>query len=62
MCGVCGIVSFEAGGAPSRPEVQRMIVSLAHRGPDDSGIEEGAGFALGFTRLAIPRRSDRPRS
>jgi len=36
-------------------QVVRMTRSLAHRGPDDEGVwvDQGAGIALGFRRLAI---------
>jgi asparagine synthase (glutamine-hydrolysing) len=54
MCGVCGVVSFGPRAvAPERAQVERMIDALAHRGPDDSGLESGAEFTLGATRLAI---------
>ena len=35
--------------------VQRMAMALRHRGPDDGGewVDEAAGIALGFRRLAI---------
>lgn len=48
MCGIAGYV----GSAP--PGLQsRMLATLKHRGPDESGGWEGAGVALGATRLAI---------
>lgn len=56
MCGFAGIVSsrgyrrddLEAGA-------RRMIAPIEHRGPDDEGIwvDERAGIAFGFRRLAI---------
>lgn len=50
MCGVCGIVGFG-----DRTTVDRMAMSLAHRGPDDTGVcffpEERTG--LGHRRLSI---------
>jgi asparagine synthase (glutamine-hydrolysing) len=56
MCGVCGVVSF----APLAPEparaqreVDAMLRSLAHRGPDDVGSHASARAVLGATRLAI---------
>jgi len=50
MCGIAGIVSecpdlFEA--------LPRMVSLLAHRGPDDEGIEYLNGAALGHRRLSI---------
>src|SRR5437879_1624574 len=49
MCGICGI----AGDRPDPGIVRRMMESLRHRGPDDEGIYESAGVALGFRRLSI---------
>lgn len=51
MCGIAGIVSFDA--APSPDALQKMAGALVHRGPDDEGffVEGPCGFA--FRRLAI---------
>jgi asparagine synthase (glutamine-hydrolysing) len=50
MCGICGVV-----GWGSRDVLERMAATLAHRGPDDSGLiwrtEIQAGF--GFRRLSV---------
>ncbi len=51
MCGITGVV----GGDP-REEVQavrRMTDALAHRGPDDAGIETAGDGVLGNRRLAV---------
>jgi len=52
MCGIAGIVFKD-----KRPEyikqVNAMIDLVRHRGPDDSGIEEGQKFIFGHRRLAI---------
>src|SRR6267154_1879329 len=50
MCGICGIVGFVDGAA-----IEDMTRSLAHRGPDDSGVEvfESGQIALGHRRLSI---------
>jgi asparagine synthase (glutamine-hydrolysing) len=56
MCGFAGVLTT---AGPSRDEsvtiASRMSGSLVHRGPDDSGVwvDERAGIALGFRRLAI---------
>jgi asparagine synthase (glutamine-hydrolysing) len=55
---MCGLVGFLGGDLPigARAEVAAaMSRQIAHRGPDDSGeyVDERAGFALGFRRLAI---------
>ncbi len=55
MCGVCGIVV--RGGvqdsATAQDQVSQMVEALAHRGPDDSGVEEVVAAVFGATRLAI---------
>lgn len=55
MCGIAGALNIEASG----PIVERMLESLAHRGPDDSGVatlRRGSAQVvgtLGHKRLAI---------
>src|SRR5487761_902452 len=51
MCGICGI----AGGDPAdgRELVHRMCAAMVHRGPDDEGIVQLDGVALGMRRLSI---------
>jgi asparagine synthase (glutamine-hydrolysing) len=59
MCGIAGIVAAEPQQAESA--IRKMVPSMVHRGPDDSGYEfrptrldrEPATLALGFRRLAI---------
>lgn len=48
MCGICGTVGIEDNSL-----VDRMIKSLAHRGPDDQGIVAFGNVVLGHTRLSI---------
>lgn len=54
MCGIAGIMTVRSGPA-LEDQVRRMAGTLAHRGPDDDGIwvDQAAGAALGFRRLAI---------
>ncbi|HSB60850.1 MAG TPA: asparagine synthase (glutamine-hydrolyzing) [Vicinamibacteria bacterium] len=56
MCGFAGVLS-EAGltGEELAGHARRMTAPIVHRGPDDAGIwvDERAGVALGFRRLAI---------
>jgi asparagine synthase (glutamine-hydrolysing) len=56
MCGFAGILST-AGftRAELADHAGRMIAPIAHRGPDDCGtwLDEQAGIAIGFRRLAI---------
>jgi len=49
MCGICGMV----GPGADPVIVQKMNISLAHRGPDGGGVYEGDGVALGHRRLSI---------
>lgn len=49
MCGICGM----AGPGASRPLVEAMTRSIAHRGPDGAGFYEAPGVALGHRRLSI---------
>ena len=51
MCGICGIVDFDA--VPPRERLANMVATLEHRGPDAHGIHTNDDFALGHTRLAI---------
>lgn len=53
MCGICG--EYMPVGSSQESRVQAMVSSLAHRGPDDSGVwrSSGAQVGLGHTRLSI---------
>jgi asparagine synthase (glutamine-hydrolysing) len=52
MCGIVGIVRF-APGRVGRDEIDAMVQTLVHRGPDDGGsfVEDGVG--IGMRRLSI---------
>jgi asparagine synthase (glutamine-hydrolysing) len=53
MCGIAGIMD-SAGRRPIDPGLlRRMTDSIAHRGPDGSGLHLAPGIALGHRRLAI---------
>jgi asparagine synthase (glutamine-hydrolysing) len=55
MCGFAGFLDL-GGKTPDRSGVVRaMAATLIHRGPDDDGawVDDEAGIALGFRRLAI---------
>ena len=60
MCGICGIVSLDTLVDPeaTRRQVEAMLHSLAHRGPDDVGSVAMDSAVLGVTRLAIRGLSD----
>jgi len=55
MCGLAGILNLD--GRPSGEEERRMVAAMleriAHRGPDDRGIECLGPACLGSVRLAI---------
>lgn len=56
MCGITGFLEARARPlAAQEAIVAAMAASLAHRGPDDSGVwtDAEAGIALGHRRLAI---------
>jgi asparagine synthase (glutamine-hydrolysing) len=52
MCGIAGFVSW-AGGQPDRGRLARMVATLRHRGPDDTGHFVEGPVALGAARLSI---------
>jgi asparagine synthase (glutamine-hydrolysing) len=52
MCGILGHYRFEAG-APLPPAFDRLIDTMAHRGPDDRTYWEDDRFAFGHRRLSI---------
>ena len=57
MCGISGFLdtSHRFGNQELEATVLKMVNTLRHRGPDDSGAwaDAGAGIALGHRRLAI---------
>ncbi|OOZ40371.1 asparagine synthase (glutamine-hydrolyzing) [Solemya pervernicosa gill symbiont] len=56
MCGIAGLFDCRAVASTALVgTVSRMIATLDHRGPDDSGtwIDESVGLALGHRRLSI---------
>jgi asparagine synthase (glutamine-hydrolysing) len=48
MCGICGIF-----GQPDLEITKRMVASMRHRGPDDSGVYSDDVISMGMARLAI---------
>jgi asparagine synthase (glutamine-hydrolysing) len=53
MCGIVGFVSARNAADPDSGALRSAVRALAHRGPDQEGIFEAPGVALGFTRLSI---------
>jgi asparagine synthase (glutamine-hydrolysing) len=55
MCGIAGIWNYATGETVDRDLLRRMTDVIAHRGPDDHGMEfdDAHGVGFGFRRLAI---------
>ena len=53
MCGICGIVGAQSAQTEILSVVQNMMEKLAHRGPDDEGLEATENFVFGHRRLSI---------
>ncbi len=52
MCGISGIVNLR-GGRPDPEQLRGMIATLAHRGPDGTGIYCTGPVGLAHSRLSI---------
>ncbi len=52
MCGIIGILGPEVRARGTEP-AQRMLETLAHRGPDGGGVAAEGDCVLGLARLAI---------
>ena len=54
MCGIAGLWRFSnLRNQKALEDVERMIATLQHRGPDDHGVWTEDQVALGQSRLAI---------
>lgn len=53
MCGICGIYHFGADRPVDPDALDAMTLSIAHRGPDDEGVQIFGSLGLGFRRLSI---------
>src|SRR5436305_15001335 len=51
MCGIAGFTYLR--GAVSRGVAQRIVETIAHRGPDQQGVYEGSVATLCAVRLKI---------
>ena len=60
MCGIGGMYRFD-GKKPDSSVLQKMSASIAHRGPDGSGIDIESNVGLIHRRLAIIDPSPRGR-
>jgi len=53
MCGICGIVKFDADDAVSPALLEAMTDRISHRGPDAFGYFLEKQVGLGHRRLSI---------
>ncbi|RKZ14700.1 asparagine synthase (glutamine-hydrolyzing), partial [bacterium] len=53
MCGIAGFFHTAPGRAASRHELEPMVESIIHRGPDSAGYFCKDSYALGMRRLRI---------
>jgi len=53
MCGICGQYNFTSSEPVHPQTIERMMDSIVHRGPDDSGLHLAGPLGLGFRRLSI---------
>jgi asparagine synthase (glutamine-hydrolysing) len=53
MCGIAGFIDGRMSASDGRGCLDRMLASIAHRGPDDSGAWLDAQVAIGHRRLSI---------
>ncbi|MEZ6091541.1 MAG: asparagine synthase (glutamine-hydrolyzing) [Pirellulaceae bacterium] len=53
MCGIAGILNFEPSRTASVEVLQRMLLSIFHRGPDEDGTLIDGNLAMGMRRLSI---------
>jgi asparagine synthase (glutamine-hydrolysing) len=53
VCGIAGFIGADVRPDAARPALERMIHTLAHRGPDGYGYYADAGVGLAHARLSI---------
>jgi len=53
MCGICGVLNYERDHSVDQPVITRMMDTLRHRGPDDSGLFLDNNLGLGHLRLSV---------
>ncbi|NDC76353.1 MAG: asparagine synthase (glutamine-hydrolyzing) [Chitinophagia bacterium] len=53
MCGICGIIDFNAKAGVHADRIRAMATTMSHRGPDAGGIHELGPAYLGHRRLSI---------
>jgi asparagine synthase (glutamine-hydrolysing) len=58
MCGIAGIWR-RSGGAAAPADIERMLATIVHRGPDGSGLWASGPLALGHRRLTVLDTTER---
>ena len=54
MCGIAGLLALASSAAPpQRSELEAMLATLQHRGPDGQGLWQCGPVALAHARLSI---------
>ncbi|MBN2424901.1 MAG: asparagine synthase (glutamine-hydrolyzing) [Calditrichaceae bacterium] len=53
MCGIAGIYNFQSNKSVKLDQIQHMVSSLNHRGPDECGFLIDRNFGMGMSRLSI---------
>jgi asparagine synthase (glutamine-hydrolysing) len=53
MCGIAGKLLTDPAATVERAQIEAMLRTIAHRGPDGQGIHLDAGLGLGHCRLSI---------
>ena len=53
MCGIAGILHFDAANAVHGDVLGKMLNAIVHRGPDDEGTLVDGNLAMGMRRLSI---------
>ncbi|MBH11183.1 MAG: asparagine synthase (glutamine-hydrolyzing) [Candidatus Marinimicrobia bacterium] len=53
MCGIAGIIKQGARKDELRDQIQKILKTIKHRGPDDQGEYIDTNLAIGMTRLSI---------
>ena len=53
MCGICGIYHYRHGRPADPAVLAKMVSTMVHRGPDDSGQHLDGSAGIGMRRLSI---------
>ena len=53
MCGICGQYNYASQAPIVASDIEAMMNSMVHRGPDDAGLFLSGAVGFGFRRLSI---------